>query len=257
MNKKLGAIFLMLTMILILAACGNGQMKSKSAQSSASSLMTSKMKNSSMDSSMSTSENGSMATLTGNFSGENGKMVSGMVKVSDDKLMLTHFKTSEGPDLHVYLTKDGDVTTGISISKIDLKNPEQTFSLNGVNPKEYNTVVIYCNKAHVAFGAAKLMDVSMDVSGQFKGDNQKNVSGTATVTNTTLKLSNFKTSEGPDLHVYLTKDGDATTGKSISKIDLKNPEQTFSLNGVNPKEYNTVIIYCNKAHVVFGEAKLM
>ncbi|GGL47880.1 hypothetical protein GCM10007968_10020 [Sporolactobacillus putidus] len=98
-----------------------------------------------------------MASSTGNFRGKNGKMVSGMVKISDGKLMLSSFKTDEGPDLYVYFTKDGDVATGKSIAKIDLKNPEQTFSLNGVNPKDYNTVVIYCNKAHVKFGEANLM----------------------------------------------------------------------------------------------------
>ena len=31
--------------------------------------------------------------------------------IKDGKLMLSDFKSSKGPDLHVYLTKDGDVKT--------------------------------------------------------------------------------------------------------------------------------------------------
>ncbi|TGA98918.1 hypothetical protein E4665_06215 [Sporolactobacillus shoreae] len=247
MKKKLSVLSLLLVLIFVLAACGSGNtdMNGSSTQSSAPDSMTS--------SSMSQS----MTTLSGSFSGKNGKMVSGMVKVMGGKLMLTHFKTDEGPDLHVYLTKDGDVTNGQSIAKIDLKKMDQTFSLNGVDPAMYNTVVIYCNKAHVAFGEAKIMDPGMSFSGSFKGTNQKMVSGTATVTNTMLTLSNFKTDEGPDLHVYLTKDGDLSTGKQIAKIDLKKMEQSFSLSGIDPTIYNMVVIYCNKAHVTFGEAKLM
>lgn len=257
MKKKLGVLSLLLVLILVLAACGNGNDKMKSGNSKSSDSSSMADSSDSSGSSMSTSEDKSMAMLTGNFSGKNGKMVSGMAKISDGKLMLTGFKTDKGPDLHVYLTKDGDIESGKSIAKIDLKKMEQSFSLDGIDTEMYNTVVIYCNKAHVTFGEAKLEDAGMSMSGMFKGDNQKMVSGRATVNDMMLTLSNFKTDEGPDLHVYLTKDGDIKTGKSIAKIDFKKMEQSFSLSGVDTKMYNTVVIYCDKAHVKFGEAKLM
>lgn len=157
MKKKAGALSVLLMLILILAACsnGDGSMGGSSSKSSDSSSMTSSSDSSSE--SMSHSEDQSMGMMEGNFMGANEKMVSGMAKISDGKLMLTDFKTDEGPDLHVYLTKDGDIESGKSIAKIDLKKMEQTFSLDGVDSSMYNTVVIYCEKAHVAFGEAKLM----------------------------------------------------------------------------------------------------
>ncbi|AQY50538.1 putative lipoprotein [Listeria weihenstephanensis FSL R9-0317] len=88
------------------------------------------------------------------------------------------------------------------------------------------------------------------------GEGAHKVSGTATIDGDDLKLMNFKTDEGPDLHVYLTKDGDIKTGKEISKIDLKAAEQNFSLTGVETADYNTAVIYCEKAHEVFGQAPL-
>ncbi|MGE8205971.1 DM13 domain-containing protein [Heyndrickxia sp. NPDC080065] len=102
-----------------------------------------------------------------------------------------------------------------------------------------------------------IMNPDMSVTGMFMGENGKMVSGTATISNGKLMLSNFKTEKGPDLHVYLTKDGDIASGKSIAKIDLENTDQTFSLNGIDTTGYNKIVIYCNKAHVIFGSAKLM
>lgn len=46
------------------------------------------------------------------FKGENKETVEGKAMIKDNKLMLTDFKSSKGPDLHVYLTKNGDIKTG-------------------------------------------------------------------------------------------------------------------------------------------------
>lgn len=76
--------------------------------------------------------------------------------IKDNKLMLKDFSSSKGPDLHVYLTKDGDIKKGKKIDKIDYDKAEQTFDLKGIHVKDYNTVTIYCDKAHVTFGSATL-----------------------------------------------------------------------------------------------------
>lgn len=96
------------------------------------------------------------AKMMGNFEGQNGMKVTGSATIEDGQLMLTGFSTSEGPDLHVYLAKGMEVSNGIEISKIDLKKMEQTFDVSKADIAAYDTVLIYCQKAHVIFGAAML-----------------------------------------------------------------------------------------------------
>ncbi|NWK84633.1 DM13 domain-containing protein [Staphylococcus sp. GSSP0090] len=92
--------------------------------------------------------------------------------------------------------------------------------------------------------------------GKFKGENKEKVEGTAMIKNNKLMLKDYSSSKGPDLHVYLTKDGDIKNGKKIDEVAYDKSEQTFDLKGVNVKDYNTVTIYCDKAHVTFGSAAL-
>lgn len=247
MKGRVGLLTIALGATLGLAACGSGDSESKDK-----SMNEEKVSMSAQNEKIS-----SMAML----SGAGKHQVSGKATIKDNKLMLTDFKTDEGPDLHVYLTKGDDVKNGMEISTIDLKDTTQTFDLPDQDISKYDTVMIYCEKAHEIFGQGMLTDKTSasDMSmmkGNFSGVGKHMVSGMVDVSNTDLKLSDFKTDEGPDLHVYLTKGGDIDTGKEVSKIDLKAAEQTFSLDGIDPADYDTVVIYCKKAHEAFGEAKL-
>ena len=62
--------------------------------------------------------------LSGNFESKNGEKVEGKAKIENGKLMLENYK--------------------------------QTFDLKNVDLEKYNEVTIYCEKAHVIFGGAKL-----------------------------------------------------------------------------------------------------
>ncbi|ANZ34017.1 DM13 domain-containing protein [Staphylococcus carnosus] len=94
-------------------------------------------------------------TLTGKFkSGE--EHVEGNAKIENGKIMLTDFKSAKGPDLYVYLTKDGNIKEGKQLEMVDYNKPEQTFDIQGADLDKYNEVTIYCKKAHVIFGAAKV-----------------------------------------------------------------------------------------------------
>ena len=42
-------------------------------------------------------------------------------------------------------------------------------------------------------------------------------------------LTNYKSSKGPDLYVYLTKNGDIKNGKEIAMVDYDKEKQTFDL----------------------------
>lgn len=199
----------------------------------------------------------------GEFMGEGDHKVMGKVKVSMKDVVLSDFTTDEGPDLHVYLTKDGDVENGMKLGAVDLEKKVQGFKLENVDLSMYNTVTIYCDEAHATFGNAMLMKHSeakpaeaMKKMGEFMGEGDHKVMGKVALEGNKLALSEFKSDEGPDLHVFLTKDGDINTGVEVGAVDLMTMDKEYMLNGLNPDDYNTVTIYCVEAHAVFGSASL-
>ncbi|BFH12484.1 DM13 domain-containing protein [Paenibacillus melissococcoides] len=198
-----------------------------------------------------------MGEKEGILTGNGNEKSEGNVQIKDGKVMLTNFKTAKGPDLHIYLTKGKDVQTGKKLGKIDVDKSEQTFDLGDANLSDYDSVIIYCDKAHVTFGAADLKDKQMDAKkGVLTGTGNEKSEGDVEIKDGKVMLTNFKTTKGPDLHIYLTKGKDVQTGKKLGKIDVDKSEQTFDLNGADLSEYNSVVIYCDKAHVIFGAADI-
>ncbi|MCP2262763.1 DM13 domain-containing protein [Promicromonospora thailandica] len=99
------------------------------------------------------------AARTGEFTGLNDKAVSGSVEVTDTEVVLSGFSSDEAPDLHVYLTngtEEADVEAGTEIDAVAFDEASQTFTLDGVDVADYDTVVIHCDKAKAVFGAADL-----------------------------------------------------------------------------------------------------
>lgn len=82
-----------------------------------------------------------------------------------------------------------------------------------------------------------------------------------------LRLTDFMTSNGPDVHVILAQSNDETFTKDFVKSELNSIElgrlkanqrdQNYHLpNSANLSKYNAVVIYCERFHVIFGVAKL-
>ncbi|WP_431709104.1 DM13 domain-containing protein [Staphylococcus aureus] len=131
--------------VLILGACGNSNSQDQGNKT--------EQKTKSEDSNVKTDKT---KHLTGTFSSKNGETVEGKAKIKNGKLMLTNYKSSKGPDLYVYLTKNGDIKNGKEIAMVDYDKEKQTFDLKNVDLSKYDEVTIYCKKAHVIFGGAKL-----------------------------------------------------------------------------------------------------
>ena len=93
------------------------------------------------------------------------------------------------------------------------------------------------------------------LTGTFKSGEEE-VSGDVKIENNQIKLTNFKSAKGPDLFVYLTKDGDIKGGKQLDAVDYNKAAQTFDTKGADLDQYNEVTIYCKKAHVIFGSAQV-
>ncbi|MFV5938084.1 DM13 domain-containing protein [Mammaliicoccus sciuri] len=135
-----------LTTTILLGACGNNDMHKDDKMDTKTEMKDKDMSKENMKDMM----------MSGMFESMNGEKVEGKAMIKEGKLMLSDFKSSKGPDLHVYLTKDGDVKNGMKIDKVDYDKMEQTFDLKDMDTSKYNEVTIYCDKAHVEFGSAKL-----------------------------------------------------------------------------------------------------
>jgi len=97
-------------------------------------------------------------------------------------------------------------------------------------------------------------------------------SGRATIYKTAdgkgyLRLSDFTTSHGPDVHVLLVRAKDTALDQEIVKGQLDNVElgtlkgnqgdQNYDLpSSVDLNKYQAVAIYCERFHAIFGVARL-
>jgi hypothetical protein len=98
----------------------------------------------------------------GTFQGLKGHQATGkaeVITVGDISfLRFEDFEVTNGPDLHVYMTKNGDVDTGIDLGKLKGNKGSQNYELSGINTDVYDTVVIYCQPFHVYFASATLSE---------------------------------------------------------------------------------------------------
>lgn len=82
-----------------------------------------------------------------------------------------------------------------------------------------------------------------------------------------LRLTDFTTSNGPDVHVVLAESGDQNLTKDFVKgalisvelgpLKANQGDQNYTLpDSVDLKKYDAVVIYCERFHAVFGLATL-
>lgn len=98
----------------------------------------------------------------GTFQGLKGHQATGkaeVITVGDISfLRFEDFEVTNGPDLHVYMTKNGDVDTGIDLGKLKGNKGSQNYELSGINTNVYDTVVIYSQPFRVYFASATLSE---------------------------------------------------------------------------------------------------
>lgn len=108
-------------------------------------------------------------------------------------------------------------------------------------------------------------------TGRFVGEAHK-TSGRATIFRQAdgtrfLRLTDFSTSNGPQLHVLLVDGRNPDASKDFSLAEVKNVDlgdlkgnqgdQSYSFPGdVDLQKFNTVTIYCERFHANFGSAAL-
>ena len=103
------------------------------------------------------------------------------------------------------------------------------------------------------------------LSGIFMGvhDGFHNAEGKVKVVSLTdgskiLRLENFKSTNGPNVHVYLSTDKRATDYVDLGKLKANNGNQNYNIPaGTDIRKHNIVLIWCKDFSVLFGSAVLI
>lgn len=130
--------------VLALAACArdDGMMKDESAMMGESSMMDEK--------------------ADGMLMGSGGHMAAGKAEITEGMngaavLKLSHLEVDKVPDGYVYLAKGGDHMSGVSLGKLKKFTGTVEFPIPmGVDPYEYDSMVIWCRQFKVEIGRAYL-----------------------------------------------------------------------------------------------------
>jgi len=97
-------------------------------------------------------------------------------------------------------------------------------------------------------------------TGEFMGLAGHSAQGTAKILQvndmTYLRFENFEVTNGPDLRVYLTQDGNIKEGIHLEKLKGSKGDQNYLLENIDVGVYDSVVIYCQPFGVYFGEATL-
>jgi electron transfer DM13 len=235
---------------------------------------------------MASIEKGPMAVTKGKFKGlaHETKGLASIYQLADGKrtLRLSEFETSNGPDVHVYLTA-AEVAKGSDAIKeagfIDLgsmkgNKGDQNYDIpTDADLNRYRNVTIWCARFGVNFGQAALdAPAAMPTKvaeGNFRGVAHE-TKGMAAIYKLpdgkqVLRFSGFETSNGPDVQVYLVAADDAKDNDTVTKAgfirvaDLKGNmgDQNYDLPaGVDLNKFRAVTIWCRRFGVNFATAPL-
>ena len=96
---------------------------------------------------------------------ESGKLVggdaehpaSGTVKIEKNVVKLIGVQISEAPDGRVVLAKDFDIKTGVRLGNLQGFTGSHDYPIpEGTDPKDFNTVLIWCDQFNVPIGKVNL-----------------------------------------------------------------------------------------------------
>ncbi|MCV0393051.1 MAG: DM13 domain-containing protein [Nitrosopumilus sp.] len=72
-----------------------------------------------------------------------------------------------------------------------------------------------------------------------------------------LRLENFKSTNGPDLFVYLSTDEKASEFVNLGELKANKGNQNYEIpDGTDLSKYSNVLIWCKSFGVLFGSAEL-
>lgn len=213
-------------------------------------------------------------------------------------LRLTDFHTSNGPDVQVYLVaandaKDNDTVTKagfVLLAALKGNQGDQNYTLPAdLDLGKYRAVTIWCRRFGVNFGTAPLtmgempgtmgsvMEATMPgmsttatlATGMFHGVAHETM-GKATIYRLAggkrvLRFTDFHTSNGPDVQVYLVAAADASDNETVTNAGFihlaalkgNQGDQNYDLPAdLDLDKHRAVTIWCRRFGVNFGTAPL-
>lgn len=100
----------------------------------------------------------------GEIQGLKGNNAQGKVYVIEARdsvfLRFEKFSVTNGPDLHVFLTKSGDVSKAVDIGALKASRGDQNYEITGINTNEYDIVIISSDIFGNYYASAKLVKTS-------------------------------------------------------------------------------------------------
>ncbi|HSF19808.1 MAG TPA: DM13 domain-containing protein [Vicinamibacteria bacterium] len=195
-------------------------------------------------------------------------------------LRLTDFRTSNGPDVRVFLVAAADAMDSDAVKAagfVDLGSLKGTEGAQNydvppqVDLDQYRAVAIWCARFGVNFGTAPLTPTKPEPlsAGTFHGVAHE-TDGVATIYRLpdgkrVLRFTGFRTSNGPDVQVYLGKAKDASDNDTVTREGffhvgaLRGTEgdQNYELpDSLDLAQYHSVTIWCRRFGVNFATAPL-
>ncbi len=240
--------------------------------------------NESLPAAATSASTGPMALAMGNFHGvaHETRGAATVFQLRDGKRVLrfTNFETSNGPDVQVYLVAAPDANDNETVTKAGfihlgaLKGTtgDQNYDVPAdADLSKYQSVSVWCRRFSVNFATAPLQASGPRTlaAGNFHGVAHE-TKGTATVHQLAdgkrvVRFTNFETSNGPDVRVYLVAAPDANDNDTVTqagfielgKLKGTSGDQNYDLPAeADLAKYQAVTIWCHRFSVNFGTAPL-
>lgn len=201
-------------------------------------------------------------------------------------LRFTDFETSNGPDVQVYVVAAADAGDNETVTKAGFVHVgalkgnigDQNYELPAdLDLAKYRAVTIWCRRFGVNFATAPLSSSvpaaaaapAALASGSFHGVAHK-THGVATLYQLpdgkrTLRFTDFETSNGPDVQVYLVAAPDANDNETVTKAGFVHlgalkgniGDQNYDVPAdADLSKYKAVTVWCRRFGVNFATAPL-
>jgi len=205
-------------------------------------------------------------------------------RLADGKRVLrfTDFETSNGPDVTVFLiaakdAQDNETVTRagfIPLGSIKGNKGDQNYDIPGdVDLSKYKAVTVWCRRFGVNFATAPLTVKDASPVTLLKGTFHSvshDTRGTAAIYELpggekVLRFTEFETSNGPDVQVYLGFARDANDDETVTKAGFyhlaalkgNKGDQNYELPGdVDLGRVKSVTVWCRRFGKNFGTAPL-
>ena len=200
------------------------------------------------------------------IAGHDGTMEEEMMK--DDGTMEEEMMKDDDGTVEEEMMKDDDGTVEEEMMKDDGTVEEEMMKDDGTMEEEMmkddGTVEEEMMKDDGTVEEEMMESIPMSYAGSFVGvgDGVHDAQGDAYTipledTSNVLRLENFKSTNGPDLYVYLSTDENASDFVNLGALKANNGNQNYEIpDDTDLSKYNKVLIWCKAFGVLFGSAEL-